>query len=262
MSHGSFKGEAPRRGRLGLLHGHFPGPLASDGSRPSGSLGATGERQTRGFKRTLRHSEQLIEQYRRIYLSLRRPDGQSYIPGIGITSAREDEGRTTVAVGMGATMAADLERPVVLAEVDLAHPGVHRALGIAPRPGISEYLRQECDLSAALRQVAERFFVLPAGDAGGDAARLIRQLVNADLRSRLGGSGAILVLDLPPILATSYGTAACAMAEALIFVVRAGRTTDDAVREALARLSPLTADTIVLNGAQPQLPRWLVKLVR
>jgi MinD-like ATPase involved in chromosome partitioning or flagellar assembly len=207
-------------------------------------------------------SADVIEEYRRIYLSVQSPDQQTIVPGIGVVSALEDEGRTTVALGVAATMAADLDRPVVLIEVDVAHAGVHRLLGTAPLPGISEYLRQECELAEALRQVSDRLFVLPAGNAGNDAARLTRQLVNADLRGRLGSDGAILVLDLPPILSTSYGVAAASMAESLIFVVRAGYTTNYELKEALARLHPLVAGTVVVNGAQRQLPTWLLNMTR
>lgn len=250
----------PRRlrlapGALGL--GVYDQPITPGGPPPSHD-----RRQSAALARALRQSQRLIEQYRRIYYAVQPTDAQTIIPSIGVTSARAGEGRTTVAVGVAATMGADLERPVVLAEVDLAHPGVHRVLDLDPEPGLCEYLRHECDLASALRQVSDRLYILPAGNAAGDDARLIRQLVNADLRGRLGRNGAVLVLDLPPILATSYGVAACTMAETLVFVVRAGRTTDDDVKDALTRLNPLAADAVVLNGAHRPLPRWLINLVQ
>lgn len=210
---------------------------------------------------TMRQAE-LFEHFRRIYLSAEPADGQEVHSVIGVTSAGEQEGRTTVALGIAASMAADLERPVVLIEADLAHPGLHAALGIEPLPGLAEYLRLECDLSQALRQVTPTLFVLPAGDAGMDAGRLIRQLVNADLRSRLDSTGAVLVLDLPPILASSFGVLASSMAEALIFVVRAGQTETDDVKRALERLDPALVRSVTLNGAQKGLPNWLRNLAK
>ena len=207
-------------------------------------------------------TEELLEHFRRIYLSAEPLDGQEVHSVIGVTSAVEHEGRTTVALGVAASMAADLERPVVLIEADLAHPGLHSVLGLEPLPGLAEYLRRECDLSQALRQVTPTLFVLPAGDAGIDAGRLIRQLVNADLRSRLDSTGALLVLDLPPVLSSSFGVLASSMAEALIFVVRAGHTETEDVKRALERLDPSLVRSVTLNGAQKGLPVWLRNLAK
>lgn len=204
-----------------------------------------------------RRGETILEHFRRIYLSMQSLSEHDTLPVIGITSAIAGEGRTTVATGIAAAMAADLESPVVLVEADLSHPGVHRVLGIAPQPGLCEYLRGESDLSTALRQISDRLFVLPAGDAHGEASRLIRQLAAGDLRSRLATSGAMMVLDLPPILSASYGVLASSMAESMAFVVRAGYTSDKQVEDALSRLDETMVRGLVLNGAQPQLPRWL-----
>lgn len=201
--------------------------------------------------------ETLIEHFRRIYLAVQPSDTRDVPSALGVTSAVRSEGRTTVATGVAAALAADLDLPVVLVEVDLAHPGVHHLLGIAPEPGISEYLRGECEVATAVRQISDRLFVLPAGDAQGEASRLIRQLTTADLRARLDTSGAVLVFDLPPILDSSYGVLASSMAEALIFVVRAGRTTSPQVKDSLARLDETVVRGLVLNGTLPFLPRWL-----
>lgn len=231
---------------------------------PMARIGGKGQDGKKGNARSdhdtlLDHrSETTLEHFRRIYLSMQSADDRDRMPVIGITSAIEGEGRTTIATGVAAAMAADLDAPVVLVEADLAHPGVHHILGVAPEPGICEFLRGECELATALRQVSDRFFVLPAGNAKGEASRLIRQLTAADLRTRLDSSGALIVLDLPPILSYSYGVLAATMAEALAFVVRAGQTTNTQVRDALSRLDDSTVRGIVLNAAQPQLPRWLV----
>lgn len=204
-----------------------------------------------------RRGETILEHFRRIYLSMQSVSEQDVLPVIGVTSAIAGEGRTTVSTGIAAAMAADLESPVVLVEADLSHPGVNRVLGIAPQPGICEYLRGESDLSTALRQISDRLFVLPAGDSRGEASRLIRQLATGDLRKRLVTSGALIVLDLPPILSSSYGVLATSMAESLAFVVRSGFTSDKQVEDALSRVDENMVRGLVLNGAQPHLPRWL-----
>lgn len=205
-----------------------------------------------------RRGQTLLEHFRRIYLSIQPFDSPDVPAALGVTSAISGEGRTTVAAGIASAMAADLDVPVVLVEVDLVHPGMHRVMGIAPEPGISEFLRGECDIGTAVRQISSRLFVLPAGNPRGEGPRLVRQLTTADLRARLDSSGAVLVLDLPPLLDASYGVMASAMAESLVFVVRSGQTTSVEVKEALARLDGSLVRGLVLNGPQPLLPRWLL----
>jgi Mrp family chromosome partitioning ATPase len=214
-------------------------------------------RGVRSARSHMRRGDTLLEHFRRVYLAAQPADSVDVPPSLGVTSALSGEGRTTVATGIAAVMAMDLDVPVVLVEVDLAHPGMHRILGIAPEPGISEYLRGECEVATAVRQISDRLFVLPAGNPRGDAARLIRQLTTADLRARLNTSGAILVFDLPPILDSSYGLLASSMAESLIFVVRSGQTTSAQVKDALERLDEAAVRGLVLNGAEPFLPSWL-----
>ena len=204
-----------------------------------------------------RRGETVLEHFRRIYLALQPVDPSEVMPVIGVTSSMGREGRSTIAAGVAAAMAADLEAPIVLVEADLESPGMHRVLGIGEQPGICEYLRGEVELATVLRQIADRFYVLPSGDARGEAARLARQLVSGDLLMRLQSSGAVPVLDLPPVLASSYGVLACSMADTLAFAVRSGQTTTTQVKEALARLPEEAVRGIVLNGAEPQLPSWL-----
>jgi MinD-like ATPase involved in chromosome partitioning or flagellar assembly len=156
-------------------------------------------------------------------------------------------------------MAVDLGVPVVLMEVDFTNPGLHRLLGIPAVPGVAEYLRGECDIGAAVRQVSDDLFVLPAGNAQQDAARLIRRLMTADVHRRLDSSGAAVVFDLPPVLDSSLGVLASSMAEALIFVTRSGWSTIPATKEALNRLDIERVQSVVLNDAAPLLPRWLRK---
>jgi Mrp family chromosome partitioning ATPase len=227
------------------------------GRRHKGDAGSSLSRGARASSLNSRRGDTLLEHFRRIYLATQPLDTLEVSPALGVTSALSGEGRTTVATGISAVMAMDLDVPVVLVEVDLAHPGLHRALGIAPEPGISEYLRGECEVATAVRQISDRLFVLPAGNPRGDAARLIRQLTTADLRARLNTSGAVLVFDLPPILDSSYGLLACSMAESLIFVVRSGQTSNAQVKTALSRLDESMVRGLVLNGAEPFLPRWL-----
>jgi Mrp family chromosome partitioning ATPase len=198
-----------------------------------------------------------LEYFRRIYLSLQPTNSLDTMPTIGVTSAMDGEGKSTIALGISTAMAADLDSPIVLVELNLTRPTIHKSMGIPPQPGLSEYLRGECALPNALRQITENLFVLPAGDCRNDPARLIRMLTRANLLLRMDNSGAVLVLDLPPVLTASYGVLASSMADAVVMVVRAGQTPEKMVKDAIARLDESTLRGIILNAARPSIPTWL-----
>ncbi len=198
-----------------------------------------------------------LEYFRRIYLSLQPANSLDTMPTVGVTSAMDGEGKSTIALGISTAMAADLDSPIVLVELNLTRPSIHKSLGIPAQPGLSEYLRGECSLPQALRQITENLFVLPAGDCRNDPARLIRMLTRANLLLRMDNSGAVLVLDLPPVLTASYGVLASSMADAVVMVVRAGQTPEKMVKDAIARLDESTLRGIILNAARPSIPTWL-----
>jgi protein-tyrosine kinase len=198
-----------------------------------------------------------MEYFRRIYLSLQSNNNPDVMPTIGVTSATDGEGKSTIALGIASAMASDLDSPIVLVELNLNRPAIYKSLGISPQPGLSEYLRGECALPDALRQITENLFVLPAGDCRNDPARLIRMLTRANLLPRLYNSGAMLVLDLPSVLTASYGVLASSMADAVLMVVRAGQTPEKTVKDAIGRLEESTLRGIILNAARPTLPTWL-----
>ncbi len=237
-----------------------PGNGAKDSARKSGSVKPSLETALTGITRQESRgvaNSSTMEYFRRIYLSLQTPNSLDTMPTIGVTSALDGEGKSTVALGIATAMAADLDSPIVLVELNLTRPSVHKSLGIPAQPGLSEYLRGECPLPNALRQITENLFVLPAGDCRNDPARLIRMLTRANLLLRMDNSGAILVLDLPPVLTASYGVLASSMADAVVMVVRAGQTPEKMVKDAIARLDESTLRGIILNAARPSIPTWL-----
>ncbi len=195
------------------------------------------------------------EAYRQIYVGLALPvDVQPVI--IGVTSAIGGEGRTTVALGLALTLAADLDVPVSLVEVDLDRPALARQFDIALAPGLSEVLRGEYRLDEVLRPVSENLSVVTAGAVGPDSARLLRQVPVLDPFHETPDLRGVVVLDLPPLMNQSYAVRAADAADAVVLVVRAGVTPYDVVREAIARCEDRPPQGIVLNGPRSALPSW------
>ncbi len=143
------------------------------------------------------------EIFRQLYVSLDLPLDPELVV-IGITSAISGEGRTTVSLGLAQTLVADLGQPVTLVEADLERPSLALHVDIASSPGLCEVLRGEMTLIEVLWGVSDRLSIITTGAPGPDAARLLTQLPLTDPFRKTPGLRGGVVVDLPPIINSSY----------------------------------------------------------
>ncbi len=195
------------------------------------------------------------ELFRQLYVSLDLPLDPELVV-IGITSAISGEGRTTVALGLAQTLMADLDLPVTLVEADLERPSLALHFDIAASPGLCEVLRGEMTLVEVMRSVSDNLSIVTTGTSGADSARLLTQLPLTDPFHKTSGLRGLVVVDLPPIINSSYSAYAAEATDAVVLVVRAGVTPTGVVREAISRLGDHAPRGVVLNGQRSALPGW------
>lgn len=186
---------------------------------------------------------------------------QDPVHTLGITSAVAGEGKTLAAMLVSHALATSSRRPVVLVECDWQRPTLSRDLNLPASPGLAEWLRGTTDRSAIRHQFMPNLTVVPAGLGGADAMTALAELRRPELRERLADPDELMVLDLPSVLGSYYGTLAARMAESLLLVVRAGSTPASFVSRAMEELKHLRVEGIILNQVQTRVPRWLQSLL-
>lgn len=187
-------------------------------------------------------------------------DEHTTIQSLGITSTLEGEGKTFTALIMAQVLAEDGFAPVVLVDSNWEHPSVHEYFGIPSTPGLAEWLRGECSIEQIRYQIATTLTVIPAGDSKTDMVRLLRKLRDDGLVSSLTQHSDIVIVDLPAILTTAYGSLAASLPEALLMVTQAGSTPGPLLAEALGQISDLPLKSIILNQVESKIPRWIRQL--
>jgi Mrp family chromosome partitioning ATPase len=188
----------------------------------------------------------------------------SLISSLGFAGPLGGEGASLMATATATVLARDIDTAVTLVECNWEHPTLHQAFGLSPKPGLAEWLRGECDLSAiryAVGSETSNLWVVPAGNGRLDAVRILKRLHRDDLRTRLSRPGGVLIFDLPPVLSISYGPLAAAVPEAVTLVAQMGATSTEQVAEARDKLGELNLIGVVLNAMESRVPRWLGNLI-
>jgi capsular exopolysaccharide synthesis family protein len=168
---------------------------------------------------------------------------------LAMTSSLAGEGKTTVALGLAITLARDYLEETILIDGDVRNPEVSTRMGLQDEPGLINVLAGECTLNDALYQHTHpNLRILSAGTVehgsrGLTATRVGMQELLSDLRRR----GVIVILDAPPILPMADMNLFSEVVDGIVLVVRAERTPQGVVAEALRFLSGGSIEGVVLN---------------
>jgi protein-tyrosine kinase len=202
----------------------------------------------------------LREQSRQINLSLFFRE-HAPIRSLGFTSSLNGEGKSFLAMMTASLLANDSSVPVTLLECNWENPFLHQHFGFAATPGLAEWLRAECSEAAIRYQISRNLTVIPAGDGKRDAVRLLQQVRQRGLSNIAGLSKGLLVVDLPSIVTSAYGSLAASLVESLIIVVRAGVTPDIMLAETCTQLKALPVHGVILNQAASKIPHWIRQML-
>lgn len=217
--------------------------------------------ETTGGKPILDLPPVVVARYRRLHTRLAREEPLPH--RLGLMAALREEGVTSVALGLAAVMAHDLEARFCLVELNWWWPGLAAQAQMEPSPGLAEIVAEETTPDEALRPTGmENLWLLPAG-ATEEAARprlAQSQALKAALET-LDERFDHLLLDIPAILATNDAAPLAAQADGLCLVIRQGVTPIPLIRQALDEVEHLPIRGVVLNGERTATPRWLLRLM-
>ncbi len=171
---------------------------------------------------------------------------------LAVTGTCPDEGKSLTAINLSINLARDVGTSVVLVDMDLRKPSLHRHLGIKPRCGVGDYLRGGTPLDRiALRPGIDRLAVICNERPFPNSSEMLASPQTASLVDQLKqGDGRIAVFDMPPVLASDDMLAFCPQVDAVLLVLSQGKTRQAdlvALRDLLQNVNVVGA---VLNRAQ------------
>jgi Mrp family chromosome partitioning ATPase len=169
------------------------------------------------------------------------------------TSTRPAEGKTFTAINLALSLAVEDGIGTVLIDADVPRPKVMSHFGLSSGPGLTDLIARDGELRLSdclLHAQDAPLALLPEGEQPGSGAALFgREEAGAVIRAiSQRYPDRLIIIDAPPVLATSEAVILARHADEVCFVVEANGTPEPAVATALDELLDVTERvSIVLN---------------
>lgn len=170
------------------------------------------------------------ESYRQLRTQVRKILDDNGWTTLAITSANDSAGKTLTATNLAIALSRELNHTVLLVDLDLRQPSVHKTLGIEVEYGLVDVLQRKVGLEQVLVNPGfQRLVVLPGRHSEQYASEILSSpamtgLVD-DIRTRYATR--IIIFDLPPLLRNDDAMLFAPSVEATLLVVEQGVTTAD-----------------------------------
>jgi protein-tyrosine kinase len=166
-----------------------------------------------------------------------------------VTSAAPQEGKTLVAVNLAVAISNEIHSNAILVDGDLRKPGIHLEKSQSAK-GLSNYLSDGVPFSEILvNSEIEKLRIILAGSPTRKSSELIRSKRMGEFLKSLRefGDNTYIVIDSPPIIATTDPSLLSKMVDGVILVVRAGYTSRESVQSAIKSIDRQKIIGVVFN---------------
>ena len=171
-----------------------------------------------------------------LFMSNGNGNGGTKPKTILIASSVPEEGKSTVALYLAATLAKGNSR-VLLIDADLRRTALHKFFDTASSPGLAEILNEEIPFAEAIVPTGlENLSLLPAGEANRNPGELVLSPVWPSFLAEAKSQFDYLLVDTPPVLAADDAAALAPKVDGVLFVVRGSFTSARMARGALDAL--------------------------
>jgi capsular exopolysaccharide synthesis family protein len=175
------------------------------------------------------------------------------------TSAMPSEGKTTMASNLSCILAQSDAR-VLLMDADLRRSNIHHRFGLIGKLGLTTVLAGTSTLEEAVQHIPEtpNLDILPSGPVPPFPSEMLSSEAMRALLERLGKMYTHVVIDSPPVLSVTDAVLLGRMVDAVVLVVRHGKSSKNVMRRArdlLARSGAPVAG-LVLNAVDVNSPDY------
>jgi capsular exopolysaccharide synthesis family protein len=161
-----------------------------------------------------------------------------------ITSPSPQEGKTTVAINLGITMAASGSR-IILVDSDMRRPRLHKTFGIPHESGLSSYLIGASAMTDIVKRTeVDNLDVIPCGPMPPNPSEILHTVNFKEFLKEIKTLYDAIIFDSPPILAVADAQIISASTDGTILVAKAGGTTRESLVNSKQRVEGVSGSVL------------------
>jgi capsular exopolysaccharide synthesis family protein len=165
------------------------------------------------------------EAFRLLAVRLRHIRRDRALKRILITSSIPQEGKSTCSANLACSLALRAQQRTLLLEGDIRRPSLSPMFGLAPRPGIAEWLREERELKDSIYFLeGPGLWFMPAGSCTSNPLELLQSRKLGQLMDQLSELFGWVVVDSPPVLPLADTSVWTRLCDGILLVTRQGTT--------------------------------------
>lgn len=183
----------------------------------------------------------ISEVYRLLRTNIQYASTDQELKTIMVTSSQAGEGKTTTISNLAITYAQE-GKNVLLIDMDMRKPSLHRIFSQQNRQGLSTVLTGQASIQDVIKEtMVSQLSLLPSGPILGNPSDLIDSTAMRELLEEMIQKYDIILMDTPPVLAVTDSVIASTLCDGLIMVVAAGKVKKDHLKKAKEQLDHVNA---------------------
>lgn len=153
-----------------------------------------------------------------------------------ITSSQPSEGKTTSSFAIAQGLAR-MGRKVLLVDIDLRRPSIHRRLAMDNEQGMTTLLTSQATIDSVVRESGHAgLSVITSGPVPPSPTELIASTRMEELIEELTARYDVVVFDCPPILGLADAPLMSALVDGVVFIIESERARRGSLKASLRRL--------------------------
>jgi protein-tyrosine kinase len=168
------------------------------------------------------NNHELLDRYRILRTHVLHKMRDNNWKTLGITSPNSNAGKTLTAINLALSISMEANQTVLLVDMDLRNPAVHKKFGFTPEYGIGDYINKDVNLSDIMvRPSLERIVILPGKDPITNSSETISRPRTINLVRELKGryQDRVIIYDLPALLSVDDAMAFMPHCDAFLLVL-------------------------------------------
>jgi capsular exopolysaccharide synthesis family protein len=166
-----------------------------------------------------------------------------------ISSAVSGECKTTTAINLALALSQVQGIRVLLVDADLRKAGIAEVLGIPYEIGLHDYLHAPVPISDLILQLTDSLSFVPSGGVDLNSVELLHSAAMVGFVKEAMSNFDLILFDAPPIFPVADARVLANLMDTILFCVRAGKTSQTIVSEAIALIRPKLIGTVLVGAA-------------